>query len=500
MNKSIQIIDLENIKINNEVVQKIPEQIANDNCLIAFKETDDSIYIAVENSPTISLEEELRFIIGKNINFFYAHKIQIVNCINTYYCKYSVENAIKTIEIQNKDNFKQQSSKVFDDEKLKDAPVVKIVNSILNGAIYENASDIHLEPFEDEVLVRFRVDGIIRYFMSIPRNIYTSVCTRLKIMAAMDISEKRVPQDGKIKYIYEKKEYDLRISTLPTVYGEKFVIRILYKSNEMKILDTLGFNEKAVKMIKSMLENKYGIILVTGPTGSGKTTTLYSMLNFLNKKEFNITSIEDPVEYSVKNVNQVNVNTKIGFGFVEGLRSILRQDPDVIMVGEIRDEETAQIAVRAAVTGHLVISTLHTNDAAESILRLEDMGVPKYFLEEALKCVISQRLIRKVCTYCKKPYHALESESKNLNVPLHYELYKGEGCSKCNQTGYKGRTVVYEIMDFNKLKNTNGKHGKNVNDIRKVNNINGMSSMRDYCVELVKNGITTYEEFVRINL
>ncbi|MBV7275041.1 type II/IV secretion system protein [Clostridiaceae bacterium UIB06] len=500
MNKDMPIIDLENTQIDNKVVQKIPEKIANDNCLIAFKEFNDYTYIAVERSPNVSLEEELRFIIGKNIRFFYAHKAQIVNCINSYYCKYSVESAIKNIETQNTDNFSQQYSKILNEEKLKEAPVVKIVNSILNGAIHQNASDIHLEPFEDETLVRFRVDGIMSYFMSVPHNIYSLVCTRFKIMALMDISERRIPQDGKIKYAYENIEYDLRVSTLPTVYGEKIVIRILYKSIEMKLLDTLGFGEKAVKSIKSMLENRYGIILVTGPTGSGKTTTLYSMLNSLNKKEKNITSIEDPVEYSVKNVNQVNVNSKIGFSFAEGLRSILRQDPDVIMLGEIRDEETAQIAIRAAITGHLVISTLHTNDAAESILRLEDMGIPDYFLEEALKCIISQRLVRRICPYCKKPYYASNSESKSLNLPMNYNLYKGTGCWQCNYTGYKGRIVVYEIMDLNRLKNINIKSQKSIEDIRKVNMDKGMVSMKDHCTELVKNGVTTYEEFMRINL
>lgn len=500
MNKIMETVDLENTAVNSKVVQKIPEKIANDNCLLAFKEVDDYIYIATSKTPTILLEEELRFISGKYIKFFYASELKIVSAINKYYCKYSLENAIKIIELESKLSIKEQSIKNYDEEKLQDAPVVKIVNSILNGAIYQNASDIHLEPFQEETIVRFRVDGIISYFTSIPKNIYSLVCTRLKIMGTMDISEKRVPQDGKIRYLYENKDYDLRVSTLPTVYGEKIVIRILYRSDKMKFLDTLGFSDRDVNTIKSMIKNRYGIILVTGPTGSGKTTTLYSMLNSLNKIEKNITSIEDPVEYSLENVNQVNVNTKIGFTFAEGLRSILRQDPDVIMVGEIRDEETAQIAIRAAVTGHLVISTLHTNDAAESILRLKDMGIQSYFIEEALKAVISQRLIRKICPYCKESYNASNNEIKDLNLSLSYKLYKGAGCWKCNYTGYKGRTVVYEIMDINKLKNIKIKYKKSVEDIRNLNINSGMTSIREHCIDLIKSGVTTYEEFIRINL
>lgn len=500
MNKIMETIDLENTAIDNEVVQKIPEEIANDNCLLAFKEVDDCIYIATSKTPTILLEEELRFISGKNIKFFYANELKIASAINECYCKYSLENAIKIIEQESKSNIKEQSVKSYDEEKLQYAPVVKIVNSILNGAIYQNASDIHIELFQEEAIVRFRVDGIISYFTSIPKNIYSLICTRLKIMAAMDISEKRIPQDGKIKYIYEDKNYDLRVSTLPTIYGEKIVIRILYRSDNMKFLDTLGFRERDVNTIRSMIKNRYGIILVTGPTGSGKTTTLYSMINSLNKIEKNITSIEDPVEYSLENVNQVNVNTKIGFTFAEGLRSILRQDPDIIMVGEIRDEETAQIAIRAAVTGHLVISTLHTNDAAESILRLKDMGIQSYFIEEALKAVISQRLIRKICPYCKKSYDASKNEIKALNLSLSYKLYKGTGCWKCNHTGYKGRTVVYEIMDVDKLKNIKIQYRKSAEDIRNLNINSGMASMREHCIDLIKSGVTTYEEFIRLNL
>lgn len=498
MNRIIETINLENADVNNKVVQKIPEKIAIDNCLLAFSEVDDYIYIATSKVPDTSLEEELRFISGKDIKFFYADELKILGAINKHYCKYSLENAIKVIELEGKSSIRNQGIKNYDDEKLQNAPVVKIVNSILNGAIYQNASDIHLEPFQEETLVRFRVDGIIKPFTSIPKDIYLSVCTRLKIMGTMDISEKRIPQDGKIRYLYENRNYDLRVSTLPTVYGEKIAIRILYRSNQMKSLDTLGFRDDDVNEIRSMIKGRYGIILVTGPTGSGKTTTLYSMLNSLNKMEKNITSIEDPVEYSLENVNQVNVNTKIGFTFAEGLRSILRQDPDVIMVGEIRDEETAQIAIRAAVTGHLVLSTLHTNDAAESILRLKEMGIQSYFVEEALKAVISQRLIRKICPHCKKSYNALHSEIEDLNLSVPYKLYKGLGCWKCNYTGYKGRTVVYEIMDINKLKEI--KHKKSAEEIRQLNNDMGMTSMKEHCINLIKNGVTTYEEFLRINI
>lgn len=496
----MQIVDLENIDIKSAIVKRVPEKIAKDNCLIAFSETDDYIQIAISEKNSIVYEEELRFITGKNIEFFLADKLKIEKTINKYYCKYSLDNAIKIAELEDKESISENNKTIKSEENIQGAPVVKIVSSILNEAIYQKASDIHFEPFNEEALVRFRVDGIISSFTTIPKNIFHLVCIRIKIMAQMDISERRIPLEGKIQYLYGNEDYDLRVSTLPTIYGEKIVIRILYRSKKMNCLNVLGFKDSEIKTINKMINSRYGIILITGPTGSGKTTTLYSMLNSIDRRAKNITSIEDPVEYSVENVNQVNVNAKIGFTFAEGLRSILRQDPDIIMVGEIRDEETAQIAVRAAVTGHLVISTLHTNDAAESILRLDDMGVQPYLIEESLKGVISQRLVRRICQHCIYQYKPTLNEKNALGISENDKLYKGNGCWKCNYTGYKGRTAVYEIMDINKIKKANLKEKKSAEEIRCLNKSNGIRTMKEYCFHLIKSGITTYEEFVRINL
>lgn len=453
--------------------------------------------MAISKNLDLLIKEELKFISGKEIKLFYSPKDSIVNAINTYYCKNSVENAIRTIESEN-DLYIKEDNEQFKEEKLQEYPVVKLTNSIINSAIYNTASDIHLEPFQNYSLVRFRIDGIITEFKSIPKKIHSLICARIKIMASVNIAEKRIPQDGKIKYTYKNKNYDLRVSTLPTIYGEKVVIRILYKSEKMKFLNSLGFHEKDVKQIKSMIFSPNGILLVTGPTGSGKTTTLYSMINMLNRKEKNITSIEDPVEYTLENVNQVNVNSKIGFSFAEGLRSILRQDPDVIMVGEIRDEETAEIAMRAAVTGHLVMSTLHTNDAAEAIIRLKDMGVPSYFINHALVGIIAQRLVRKICPNCKEEYYPKESERQHLKLNLGDKIYRGKGCSKCDNTGYKGRTVVYEIINIKESKKHDIKITEIIQDSPHYNLKKSISSITDNCISLVKNGITTYEEFIKI--
>lgn len=497
--EELQTVDLEDLIIDTSVVKNIAEEIAVTNCIIAFKEYDNKLCVAISKSLDLATEEELKFISGKEIIFFYSPKESIINAINNCYCKHSVEKAIKSIESENKFYTNEEKNQFTEEDRLQGFPIVKLANSIINNAICRNTSDIHLEPFQNHSLIRFRIDGVIVEFRSIPTKIYTLICARLKIMAAMNIAEKRLPQDGKIKYLYENKNFDLRTSTIPTIYGEKVVIRILHSSERMKDLDSLGFSQKDVERIKSMVFNPNGIVLVTGPTGSGKTTTLYSMINTLNRKEKNITSIEDPVEYTLENVNQVNVNSKIGFSFSEGLRSILRQDPDVIMVGEIRDEETAEIAMRAAVTGHLVISTLHTNDAAEAIIRLKDMGVPSYFINDALVGIIAQRLVRRICPYCKETYCASESESRNLNLELNYKLCKGNGCSRCNNTGYKGRTVAYEIINMKETKKHIVKAIETAEELRKYNIKKNISCIRDNCADLVKKGITTYEEFIRIN-
>ncbi|WP_243103917.1 GspE/PulE family protein [Clostridium sp. JN-1] len=486
-------IDLDSISIDIEAIKAVPEKIAVENSIIAFKEEKENLYIAISRDLEQSVIEELNFITNKALKLFYADKYKIVNLINTYYCRYSAEKALKSMKKNNYDYIikKKIESSAYGDS-IQDVPIVKVVNYIINDALCKQASDIHIEPFERYVLIRFRIDGIMQEFTKIPKDIYSLLNTRFKIMASMDITEKKTPQDGKIQYSYNDENYDFRVSTLPTFFGEKIVIRILHRSSKMNHLSVLGFKNEDIDIIHSMIHSHCGIILVTGPTGSGKTTTLYSMINSLDKKKMNITSIEDPVEYMIENVNQVNVNSKIGFDFPKGLRTILRQDPDVIMLGEIRDEETAKIAIRAAITGHLVISTLHTNGALESISRLLDMGVKNYFIKDALIGVISQRLVRKVCPLCKKAYYPSLSEREELKIREEFKLYKGAGCSKCGNSGYNGRTIVYEMIDFRNIKKSMDSNF-NWYDFK-----DEFKSIDNDCRNLIKSGVTTYEEFLRL--
>lgn len=491
-------IDLEAVSLDIGTVKKIPEEMARDKSLIAFREDDNKLFVAIDQAPSLLLMEELKFISGKNISFFKAGRKKIFELINTYYCRDNLNYAIKNIK-SNEITSSLNSDFTPDKDTFQSSPVIKATNYVIDKAIDERASDLHIEPFESKVTIRFRVDGIIREFINIPKDIYPFICTRIKIMGDMNIAEKRMPQDGKIKYTKENCSYDLRVSTLPTIHGEKIVLRILYKDKRIRSLKMLGFSSEDSLEITNMLKYQQGIIIITGPTGSGKSTTLYSMLNNLNKKEKNIISIEDPVEYTLEQVNQVNVNNKTGFTFAKGLRSILRQDPDVIMLGEIRDEETAHIAVRAAITGHLVMSTLHTKDAVEAILRLEDMGVPEYFIEDALLSVISQRLVRKICPNCKVEYIPSSIEVNLINLLSEDKLYKGKGCSKCNNTGYRGRTVIYEIVNLSKIKKDYTKNGSFIDKIKDYRSKENLISTRRKCIELIKRGITTYDEFLRIS-
>lgn len=490
-------INIEGISLKSDVVKKIPEEIARDNCLIALQQVNEQIIIATDKIPDITLVEELKFMLGIQLKFFKASRKKIYELINKYYCKQNLDHALKDIKL-NKNISQLTVENISDRYKLQSSPVVKAANYIIDKAIDERASDLHIEPFQKNVTIRMRIDGIIHEYIKVPKNIYPLLCTRIKIMADMDIAEKRMPQDGKIKYIKENFNYDLRVSTLPTIYGEKIVLRILYRDNKIKDLGILGFLKKDEEKIKSMLNSDHGLILITGPTGSGKTTTVYSMINNINCREKNIVSIEDPVEYILDNVNQVNVNWKIGLDFARGLRSTLRQDPDVIMLGEIRDEETAHMAVRAAVTGHLVISTLHTNNSVESVIRLKDMGIPEYFIQDALVGVISQRLVRKICPYCKTEYQASPEEIIKLNLSAQQFLYKGKGCIKCNYKAYRGRTVIYEISyRDNDVRNFSESSKLSLeNSIKESSGI----SMKENCIQLVKAGVTTYEEFLRVCL
>lgn len=381
-------------------------------------------------------------------------------------------------------------------------PAVRLVDSIIKEAIPYRASDIHIEPFEKVVKVRYRIDGDLQNRAEFPIEAYSAICARLKIISGLNIAERRIPQDGRINLVIGGKEYDFRVSTLPTVFGEKFVIRILDKTTFHFTRQNLGFTDSENAIIDKMLKRPHGIILLTGPTGCGKSTTLYSFLKEVNNPLVNIVTVEDPVEYTMHGVNQTQVNTKANMTFAVALRSILRQDPDIIMIGEIRDEETAEIAVRSAITGHIVFSTLHTNDAPGAILRLEDMGVEDYLVADALVGVIAQRLVKKLCPACKKRGRTNKREMEILGIdePTTISRPNPDGCQFCNHTGYKGRTAIHEIMYVNETMRNIILTEKNLEVLRNLAVENGMTPLFDSCKQLVLEGTTSIQELMSLNI
>lgn len=384
------------------------------------------------------------------------------------------------------------------DDDVINNPAVRLVDSIIKEAVPFRASDIHIEPFEKKVMVRYRIDGDLQLRAEFPIESYPAICARMKILSGISIAERRIPQDGRISMTINSVDYDFRVSTLPTVYGEKFVIRVLDKSAFNFTRAELGFTAEENVVIDRILAHSYGIVLLTGPTGCGKSTTLYSFLKEINSPTVNIVTVEDPVEYTMPGVNQVQVNTKADLTFSSALRSILRQDPDIIMVGEIRDEDTASIAVRAAITGHLVFSTLHTNDAPGAIVRLEDMSVTDYLIADALVGVIAQRLVKRLCPACKKRGKTTEAEMKILGLQEPASIFRPQGCQFCNNTGYKGRIAVHEIMYVTDKIKDGVMKGKTVDELRVLAQEDGMVNLWDSCVKLVLKGVTDIAQLMSL--
>jgi len=496
-------VDLLNYPVDKEILHFADPGKAKYYGFFLLKREGIAFHVAIADPTNIEAIDYIRLSYGSNVKVFVATRAAINQSIEKYY---EMETTLKKAE----EEVRGEGSEIIEEReetdlaRLKqlgeDAPVIKIVNNMISQAIVEGASDIHAEPLENSLRIRYRIDGILYERQILPKKIQPGIITRLKIISNMDIAERRLPQDGRISLKYEGRPIDFRVSSLPSIFGEKIVLRILDKTSSLKPLELLGFSEYNLKKFENIITQPYGMILISGPTGSGKTTTLYSCLSKLNSPTKNIITVEDPVEYQLKGVNQVQVNEKAGLLFSSALRSILRQDPNIILIGEIRDKETAQIAIEAALTGHLVFSTIHTNDSASIPTRLIDMGVEPFLVASSLIGATAQRLIRKICTNCKKPYSPPVNILEHLGFEIEEGLtfYKGEGCDECSHSGYKGRMAITEILpitpEIQKLimKNASSK------EISREARHNGMKTLIDDAMTKAAEGLTTLEEVIRV--
>jgi len=494
--------DLKGIHFPREILKAVPYSFASKHLILPIKEEGGILLVACGDPLHLEPLEDLQHMLGYEVKPIYCPKEAILDAINQ--CYNQAEGAAKAL-LEDMDAEKGKSegeTPVYDllDTSGKSDPIVKLLNLILAEAINQGASDIHFEPFVKEMKVRYRIDGVLqaRHF---PATEYQAqLLTRIKVMSKLDIAERRLPQDGRIKLKMGQREIDFRVSTIPVVDGERIVLRILDKGNIILGLDKLGMPPPLYKEFKRLIDFPEGIVLVTGPTGSGKTTTLYSALSDLSNDEVNIMTVEDPIEYNLKGIAQIGVQPKINLTFARGLRHILRQDPDIIMIGEIRDAETAEIAIQAALTGHMVLSTLHTNDAPSAITRLVDMGIEPYLLSSSIVGVLAQRLVRTICTSCKCATSASEEEIAKLgmkeNIPLNF--FHGQGCSDCFGTGYKGRHALYELMTVNNEIHKQIVKSVDAIEMRKIALASGMQSMIEHGALLVKTGVTTCAEVLRV--
>lgn len=459
----------------------------------------DVLIVAVADPFNESIIDDLQVLTGLPVKIVVSTSMRIQDAINRVYER-NTSNLVEKIEGDFEDTYDLEGPIDILEATEDDAPVIKFVNSLLFRALKEKASDIHIEPFEKEFVVRYRIDGVLYDIIRQPKKAHAAISSRIKVMGLLDIAEKRLPQDGRIKIKIAGKDVDIRLSTVPTIYGERIVMRILEQSGNVLDLHQLGFPEKSRNEIEKLIFRKYGIILVTGPTGSGKTTTLSACLVKLNSSERNILTVEDPIEYQIHGINQVQVNTKIDLTFAAALRAFLRQNPDIIMVGEIRDKETAEIAINASLTGHLVLSTLHTNDAGGAATRLVDMGVEPFLVASSVLGVVAQRLIRKVCLKCRQPHVPTEFEMHELGLtrlPPGAKIFKPVGCASCSQSGYSGRTVAHELLMIDDKIRTLIVKGADSGTLKKAAVENGMVSLRDDAISKVLQGITTIDELMR---
>ncbi len=495
----IEYMDIKKIYIDEETAKMVSEDICRKYCVIPIEVFNGELVIAMTDPLNYYAIDDIRLNVPLPIKPVISSEAAIVDAIEKFFGKQTAERAVEEFE-------KEYVVAEIKDEELShnreidNAPIVKYVNTIIENSIRNNASDIHIEAEEDDVRVRIRVDGILNELMTSPINMLNAIVTRIKVMSDMNVAEKRIPQDGRIAFRLDNRIIDLRVSTIPTKYGEKVVMRVLDKTNFLLSKNNLGLTPYNMKIFDRIIEKPYGIILVTGPTGSGKTSTLYTVLSEINDSRKNIITLEDPIEYNLKGINQIQLNPKAGLTFATGLRAILRQDTDIVMVGEIRDPETAEIAIRAALTGHLVLSTLHTNDAPGSISRLTDMNIEPFLVSSSLIGVIAQRLVRKICPNCKTEYTPDERELHLLGLSDQsgVKTYKGAGCKLCSDSGYKGRTAIFEIMEISKDLRLLIDAKEPTDILREQAVKEGMTELKESCKQLILEGKTTVEEMIRM--
>ncbi len=496
----MKFVDLSDYPVDVSAVSRVPDPVCRRHNALPIGYEDGKLVVAMADPANVFAVDDIRSMTGMEIKSVVATKADVLAAINRYH-RGDDEMDELTSAMESSHEGDDDLSKVT--EVVEDAPIVKFVNLLITQAIQDRASDIHIEPAEKDLRVRFRIDGVLHEIMRSPKTITAGVTSRLKIMADINIAERRIPQDGRLSVTSNGKKIDLRVATLPTVWGEKIVMRILDNSTAMLKLSDLGFGDENYVVYSKSFVKPYGMILVTGPTGSGKSTTLYATLNIVNKPEVNVITVEDPVEYRLPGINQVQANPKAGLTFAAALRSILRPDPDIVLLGEIRDQETAHIAIEAALTGHLVLSTLHTNDAPSAIVRLTEMGIEPFLVGSALDCVLAQRLARRLCPKCKEAYVPTKETLVEMRFPFDPDqppptLYRPIGCSACSKTGYKGRLALHEVMAVSEEIEKLAVEHASALTISKVALEQGMITLRNDGLTKVRAGHTSMEEILRV--
>ena len=499
----LEFVDLAEAHIDGSAVSLVPEAVARRHLVIPLMFEDDKLVVAMADPANVVALDDIRALAKRDVRAVVATKADVANAITRCYRLDSAAETLADEAAALQDQAEPDLDAQLASAEGDDAPIIKLVNLLITQAVNDRASDIHIEPGERDLRVRYRIDGVLHETMTPPKSVQNGIASRLKIMAEINIAERRVPQDGRMSLTVQGKQIDVRVATLPTVHGEKIVMRILDKSSVLLELKDLGFLPANFKRFSDSYNKPYGQILVTGPTGSGKSTTLYAALNILNRPEVNIITVEDPVEYRLAGINQIQTNSKAGLTFASALRSILRCDPDIVLIGEIRDRETAQISTEAALTGHLVLSSRHTNDAPSAVTRLVEMGIEPYLVASALDCVVAQRLARKLCDRCKEPFAPTPAELEAAGFPYDVDepmpkLFRGVGCPSCGRTGYKGRMALHEVMNITEEIEKLTVENASSETIRKVALEQGMITLRADGMEKVRGGNTSIEEILRV--